>query len=211
LHISTAKELELFTNLFPLKDKRITSEVCVHHLYFTADDYDRYGNLIKCNPAIKAKENREALWQALLDDRLDIIATDHAPHTWDEKQKSYLEAPAGVPLVQHSLLMLLEAYHQQRISLERIVEKACHAPAQCFQVAERGYIREGYFADAVLVDLQGHTTVSKENILYQCAWSPFEGHTFPSAIHSTFVNGNRVFELGQQCNDIKGMRLRFDR
>ncbi|MEN9338781.1 MAG: hypothetical protein RIQ62_93 [Bacteroidota bacterium] len=211
LHISTAKELELFTNLFPLKDKRITSEVCVHHLYFTADDYDRYGNLIKCNPAIKAKENREALWQALLDDRLDIIATDHAPHTWDEKQKSYLEAPAGVPLVQHSLLMLLEAYHQQRISLERIVEKACHAPAQCFQVAERGYIREGYFADAVLVDLQGHTTVSKENILYQCAWSPFEGHTFPSAIHSTFVNGNRVFELGQQCNDIKGMRLRFNR
>lgn len=211
LHISTAKELELFTNLFPLKDKRITAEVCVHHLYFTADDYDRYGNLIKCNPAIKAKENREALWQGLLDDRLDIIATDHAPHTWDEKQKPYLEAPAGVPLVQHSLLMLLEAYHQKRISLERIVEKACHAPAQCFQVAERGYIREGYFADAVLVDLHGNTTVSKENLLYQCAWSPFEGHTFPSAIHSTFVNGNRVFALGQQANDSKGMRLRFDR
>ncbi len=145
LHISTEKELQLFTNLFPLKDKRITAEVCVHHLHFTADDYAQYGNLIKCNPAIKAKENREALWQALLDDRLDIIATDHAPHTWDEKQQDYVSAPAGVPLVQHSLYLLLEAYKAGKISLEKIVEKACHAPAICFEIEKRGYIREGIF------------------------------------------------------------------
>ncbi len=211
LHISTEKELQLFTNLFPLKDKRITAEVCVHHLYFTADDYEKYGNLIKCNPAIKAKENKEALWKALLDDRLDIIATDHAPHTWDEKQKPYLEAPAGVPLVQHSLLMLLEAFKEGRISLEKIVEKACHAPAQCFDVKSRGYIREGYFADMVLVDMNKSSTVTKETILYKCGWSPFEGHTFPASIAKTFVNGNLLFDEGKQVNDVKGMRLEFDR
>lgn len=211
LHISTEKELQLFTNLFPLTDKRITSEVCVHHLHFTADDYEQYGNLIKCNPAIKAKENREALWTALLDDRLDIIATDHAPHTWDEKQKPYSEAPAGVPLVQHSLLMLLEAYHEGRLSLEKIVEKACHAPAQCFQIKERGYIREGYFADAVLIDPNATTTVSKSNILYKCGWSPFEGHTFKGAIQKTFVSGNLVYDDGKIIEGTQGMRLRFER
>ena len=209
LHISTEKELQLFTNLFPLTEKRITAEVCVHHLHFTADDYAKQGNLIKCNPAIKSPENKEALWKALLDDRLDIIATDHAPHTWDEKQKPYREAPAGVPLVQHSLLMLLQAYHEGRISLEKIVEKACHAPAQCFEVRERGYLREGYFADCVLIDLQKSTTVSKENILYQCGWSPFEGHTFPASINKTFVNGNLIFDDGKQVSDEKGMRLKF--
>lgn len=211
LHISTAKELDLFTNLFPLADKKITSEVCVHHLHFTADDYERYGNLIKCNPAIKRAENKEALWQALLDDRLDIIATDHAPHTWEEKQKPYLEAPAGVPLVQHSLLMLLQARAEGRISLEKIVEKACHAPADCFQIAERGYIREGYFADAVLLDLNGSTAVSKANLLYKCGWSPFEGHTFPGRIVSTFVNGQRVYHEGHIREDIRGQRLEFSR
>lgn len=211
LHISTAKELELFTNLFPLEEKRITSEVCVHHLYFSADDYDQYGNLIKCNPAIKASHNREALWTALLDNRLDIIATDHAPHTWEEKIKPYAEAPAGVPLVQHSLLMLLEAYQQNKISLERIVEKACHAPAQCFQIKDRGYLREGFFADAVLVNLKRPYTVSKENLLYKCGWSPFEGHTFNSTIESTFVSGHRAYHNGVVNDEVKGMRLKFDR
>jgi dihydroorotase len=211
LHISTEKELQLFTNLFPLKDKRITAEVCVHHLHFTADDYAQYGNLIKCNPAIKAKENREALWQALLDDRLDIIATDHAPHTWDEKQQDYVSAPAGVPLVQHSLYLLLEAYKAGKISLEKIVEKACHAPAICFEIEKRGYIREGYFADAVLVNLNEKYTVTKENILYKCGWSPFEGHTFPALIHKTIVNGHVVYDQGVINEQSKGMRLHFDR
>jgi len=211
LHISTERELQLFTNMFPLKDKRITAEVCVHHLYFTADDYEQYGNLIKCNPAIKAAENKEALWKALLDDRLDIIATDHAPHTWEEKQKPYVDAPAGVPLVQHSLLMLLEAHKEGRISLEKLVEKACHAPAVCFDVNGRGFIREGYFADCVLVDLNKTTRVSKDTILYKCGWSPFEGHTFSSSIDKTFVNGNLLFDQGKQVDDVKGMRLSFDR
>ncbi len=211
LHITTAKEVNLFTNLFPLKDKRITSEVCVHHLHFTADDYEQQGNLIKCNPAIKASEHREAIWQALLDDRIDIIATDHAPHTWEEKQKPYSDAPAGLPLVQHSLLLLLQFYKEGRISLERIVDKACHAPAECFQVRERGYIREGYFADAVIVDLQESTTVSKQNILYKCAWSPFEGHRFPARIDKTFVSGRLVYTDGQVLEGKQGMRIQFDR
>jgi dihydroorotase len=211
LHISTARELQLFTNLFPLQQKRITAEVCVHHLHFTADDYPQYGNLIKCNPAIKAKENKEALWQALLDDRLDIIATDHAPHTFEEKQLPYTEAPAGIPLVQHSLYLLLQAYKEGRISLEKIVEKACHAPAICFDVRERGYLREGYFADAVLVDLNKNYKVGKENILYKCGWSPFEGQTFDSLIEKTFVNGHIAFENGSVNENEKGMRLSFDR
>ncbi len=211
LHISTEKELQLFTNLFPLKEKRITAEVCVHHLHFTADDYAQLGNLIKCNPAIKAKNHREALWKALLDDRLDIIATDHAPHTWDEKQKPYVDAPAGLPLVQHSLYVLLEAYKEGRISLEKIVEKACHAPAICFDVEKRGYINEGFFADAVLVDLSRNYTVSKENILYKCGWSPFEGHTFPAYIEKTIVNGNIVYDNGVFDESIKGRRLSFAR
>ncbi len=211
LHISTAKELQLFTNFFPLTEKRITSEVCVHHLHFTADDYRQYGNLIKCNPAIKAKENKAALWEALLDDRLDIIATDHAPHTWEEKQLPYQQAPSGVPLVQHSLPLMLQYVSEGKISIEKMVEKMCHAPAQCFQISKRGYIREGYFADLVLVKLNKPYNVTKGNILYKCGWSPFEGHTFPSTIETTIVNGNVVYENGVVNNTIKGARLLFER
>lgn len=211
LHISTAKEINLFTNMLPLNEKRITAEVCVHHLHFTADDYSQYGNLIKCNPAIKSPENKEALWKALLNDQLDIIATDHAPHTWNEKQLPYKEAPAGIPLVQHSLYILLDAHKKGKISLEKIVEKACHAPAQCFQISHRGYIREGYFADAVLVNLNKKTTVEQNNILYQCQWSPFKGHTFSSQIEKTFVNGNLVFDNGNILDNKMGMRLTFER
>ncbi len=211
LHISTAKELQLFTNLFPLKDKRITSEVCVHHLHFTADDYARYGNRIKCNPAIKAPENKAALWDALLDDRLDIIATDHAPHTWEEKQQPYQKAPSGVPLVQHSLLLMLQYVKEGRISLEKVVEKMSHAPAQCFQIANRGYIREGYHADLVLVDMNNGYRVDKHNILYKCGWSPFEGHMFPASVKYTFVNGQVAYKDGQVDDTVRGLRLRFDR
>lgn len=211
LHISTAKELQLFTNMLPLEDKRITSEVCVHHLHFTADDYATYGNLIKCNPAIKAAENKAALWEALLDDRLDIIATDHAPHTWEEKQLPYQQAPAGVPLVQHSLLLMLQCVKEGKISIEKVVEKMCHAPAKCFQIAERGFVREGYYADLVLVDMHDKTTVSKSNILYKCGWSPFEGHDFPATIRYTFVNGEVAFEDGQISTAVRGKRLSFDR
>lgn len=211
LHISTAKELQLFTNLFPLKDKRITSEVCVHHLHFTADDYPQYGNLIKCNPAIKAPENKAALWEALLDDRLDIIATDHAPHTWEEKQQPYLQAPAGVPLVQHSLLLMLKYVQEGKIGIEKVVEKMSHAPADCFEIAERGYIREGYHADLVLVDLQGSTKVTKENIYYKCNWSPFEGQEFPAKVCYTIVNGNVAYEDGKVNDIVRGERLSFNR
>jgi dihydroorotase len=211
LHISTARELQLFGNMLPLTDKMITSEVCVHHLHFTADDYARYGNLIKCNPAIKAAENKEALWAALLDDRLDIIATDHAPHTWEEKQQPYQKAPSGVPLVQHSLPLMLQYVQQGRISIEKVVEKMCHAPAQCFRIAKRGYIREGYHADLVLVDMQNGQTVTKGNILYKCGWSPFEGHTFPASVHTTFVNGVIVYENGMVIDGTMGQRLKFER
>lgn len=211
LHISTARELQLFSNMMPLDKKRITSEVCVHHLHFTADDYARLGNLIKCNPAIKAAENRDALWEALLDDRLDIIATDHAPHTWEEKQHPYGQAPAGLPLVQHSLLMMLDYAHQGKISLEKVVQKMAHAPAQCFQVRERGFIREGYFADLVLVDLGQTTRVTKENLLYKCGWSPLEGTQFPAKITHTIVSGNVVYEQGKIVEGSHGMRLEYDR
>jgi dihydroorotase len=211
LHISTEKELQLFTNMIPLKEKRITAEVCVHHLHFTSDDYARLGNLIKCNPAIKAPHNREALWQALLDDRLDVIATDHAPHTWEEKNEPYEKAHAGVPLVQHSLLLMLHYYKQGKISLEKTVQKMSHAVAECFQIKDRGYIREGYFADLVMVDLNKSTAVTKENILYKCAWSPFEGENFLAAITHTFVSGNLVYGNGQWNESIKGKRLTFER
>lgn len=211
LHISTAKELQLFTNLIPLEEKRITSEVCVHHLHFTADDYATLGNKIKCNPAIKSKENKAALWEALLDDRLDIIATDHAPHAIDEKSGDYDHAHAGLPLVQHSLQLMLHQYKQGRISLEKMVEKMAHAPAKCFQIRDRGFIREGYFADLVLVDLNQPYTVSKENILYKCGWSPLEGFTFPATIAMTFVNGYPVYENGRVDASYRGMRLQFNR
>jgi len=211
LHITTEKELQLFTNLFPLKDKRITSEVCVHHLHFTSDDYARLGNRIKCNPAIKAPHNKEALWKALLDDRLDVIATDHAPHTQAEKNEPYEKAPAGLPLVQHPLLLLLHYYKQGRISLEKIAEKMSHAVADCFQIKERGYIREGYHADLVIVDLHTSSTVTKENILYKCGWSPLENFSFPASVCQTFVNGNLVYDNGVWNESQMGQRLVFDR
>ena len=211
LHISTEKELLLFTNMFPLKQKRITAEVCVHHLHFTSDDYARLGNKIKCNPAIKAPHNREGLWKALLDDRLDVIATDHAPHTVEEKNEPYEKAHAGLPLVQHSMLLLLHYYKQGKISLEKIVEKMSHAVADCFQIKDRGYIREGYFADVVLIDMKQQTKVSKENILYKCGWSPLEGFEFPATITHTFVNGHLVYGNGIWDETNKGMRLSFNR
>jgi dihydroorotase len=211
LHISTEKELALFDNKQRLEAKKITSEVCVHHLHFTADDYGRLGNLIKCNPAIKAASNKAALWSALLDDRLDIIATDHAPHTWEEKLQPYKTAPAGVPLVQHSVLLMLDYVKSGALSIEKMVEKMSHAPAKCFQIADRGYIREGYKADVVMVDLNRPYTVDKSNILYKCNWSPFEGHAFSSTIVRTLVNGHVVYENGRIVDAPFGQRLQFDR
>jgi dihydroorotase len=211
LHISTEKELQLFTNLLPLKEKRITAEVCVHHLHFTSNDYAALGNKIKCNPAIKAPGNKEALWKALLDDRLDVIATDHAPHTWAEKNEPYEKAHAGLPLVQHSVLLMLHYYKRGKISLEKIVEKMSHAVADCFQIKERGYIREGYHADLVIVDLNQPATIKKENILYKCGWSPLEEFTFPASITHTFINGNLVYGNGVWNESKKGERLKFER
>ncbi len=211
LHISTEKELQLFTNLIPLKDKKITAEVCVHHLHFTSDDYEQLGNRIKCNPAIKSPNNKAALWPALLDDRLDVIATDHAPHTWDEKNEPYEKAHAGLPLVQHSLALMLYYYKEGKIKLEKIVEKMSHAVATCFEMEDRGFIREGYFADLALVDLNKPFTVGKENTLYKCGWSPLEGFHFPSSVTHTFINGNLVYENGVFDESNKGMRLKFDR
>jgi len=179
-------------------------------LHFTANDYAQLGNLIKCNPAIKAPENKEALWKALLDDTLDIIATDHAPHTWDEKQLPYQQAPSGLPLIQHSLLLMLQYAQQGSISLEKLVQKMCHAPAQCFNIDKRGYLREGYHADMVLVNLNKTSTVTNQNILYKCGWSPFAGHTFPASVVYTLVNGNVVYENGQILNGIYGQRLAFN-
>lgn len=211
LHISTEKELQLFGNMMPLAEKRITAEVCVHHLHFTADDYDRLGYKIKCNPAIKAPHNKEALWKALLDDRLDIIATDHAPHLLTEKEGPYEQAHAGLPLVQHPLLLMLYYHKEGRISLEKIAEKMCHAPALCFQVANRGFIREGYFADLVVVDPDRPFTVNTENIFYKCGWSPLENFHFPASIAGTFVNGHRVYDQGSFDESVKGQRLTFNR
>jgi dihydroorotase len=211
LHISTEKELSLFENKIPLKDKKITAEVCVHHLHFTADDYERLGYLIKCNPAIKSAGNKEALWKALLEDRLDVIATDHAPHTLQEKQPPYEHAHAGLPLVQHSLLLMLKYYKEGKISLEKIAEKMSHTVADCFKIDNRGYIREGYFADMVIVDLNENTTVTKENILYKCGWSPLENEIFPASITYTFVNGNCVFTNNKFDESLKGERLSFNR
>ena len=211
LHISTEKELQLFGNMQPLKDKRITAEVCVHHLHFTANDYAQLGYKIKCNPAIKAPHNKAALWQALLDDRLDVIATDHAPHLLSEKEGDYEHAHAGLPLVQHPLLLMLHYYQQGKITLEKIVEKMSHAVADCFHIKERGYIREGYYADLVVANLQASTTVRKANILYKCGWSPLEGFVFPAAIEQTFINGNRVYGNGIWDESLKGQRLKFSK
>jgi dihydroorotase len=197
--------------MFPLKEKRITAEVCVHHLHFTSDDYARLGNKIKCNPAIKAPHNRDGLWKALLDDRLDVIATDHAPHTLEEKNEPYEKAHAGLPLVQHSVLLMLHYYKQGKISLEKLAEKMSHAVADCFQIKDRGYIREGYFADLVLIDMKQQTKILKENILYKCGWSPLEGFEFPATITHTFVNGHLVYGNGIWDESNKGMRLSFNR
>jgi dihydroorotase len=211
LHISTEKELQLFGNMLPLKEKRITAEVCVHHLHFTADDYATHGYNIKCNPAIKAPHNKAALWQALLDDRLDVIATDHAPHTREEKQGAYESAHAGLPLVQHPLLLMLYYHQLGWISLEKIAEKMSHAVADCFNISQRGYIREGYHADLVVVDTAMKQTVAKENVLYKCGWSPLEGFTFPAAVTNTMVNGHMVYGNGVFDESKRGIRMQFER
>ena len=211
LHLSSAKETGLFDNSIPLEEKRITAEVCVHHLWFDSSDYQEKGTLIKWNPAIKTAKDKEALWDALLDDRLDVIATDHAPHTIEEKTNTYFKASSGGPLVQHSLPAMIDFYHQGKISLEKIVDKMCHAPAKCFKVEKRGFVREGYFADLVIVDVNARTKVGKDNILYKCGWSPFEGHTFKSKITHTFVNGNLIYNNGEFDETEKGKRLLFER
>ena len=210
-HVSTAKETTLFRNDIPLEEKQITSEVCVHHLWFSDQDYKEKGTHIKWNPAVKTVADRQGLWKALLDDRLDIIATDHAPHTLEEKSNSYLKAPSGGPLVQHALLALLEKVSEKVISIEKLVEKACHNPAIIFQIENRGFIREGYYADLVLIDLKAPQTVCKENILYKCGWSPFEGTTFSSSVTHTFVNGVLIYHEGVFNNEVKGKRITFNR
>ena len=210
-HLSTKKETNLFSNDKPLLEKKITAEVCVHHLWFSEEDYKTKGTRIKWNPAVKSKKDRDGLWEALLDDRIDVIATDHAPHTIEEKRNKYTQAPSGGPLVQHALVALLEMYHNGKISLEKIVEKACHNPAILFQIKERGYIREGYKADLVLVDLKSPWTVHKENILYKCQWSPFEGTTFKSKVTHTFVNGILTYENFKFPNKSIPQRLTFKR
>ncbi len=211
LHISSAKELSLFENTSNLNDKKITAEVCIHHLFFDNNDYEKYGTRIKWNPAVKTTNDKEELFKALLDNRLDVIATDHAPHTIDEKNNTYFKAPSGGPLVQHSLLAMLEFYKEGKISLEKIVEKMCHAPAQLFKIDKRAYIREGYWADLVLVDLDAKQKVDKSNIYYKCGWSPFEGRVFNSKILYTFVNGNIVYDNGKFNEEIKGKALIFNR
>jgi len=210
-HLSTAKETALFRNDIPIEEKQITSEVCVHHLWFSDQDYKEKGTHIKWNPAVKTAADREGLWTALLDDRLDIIATDHAPHTLEEKSNSYLKAPSGGPLVQHALLALLEKVSEKVLSIEKLVEKACHNPAIIFQIENRGFIKEGYFADLVLIDPKAPQTVCKENILYKCGWSPFEGTTFSSSVTHTFVNGVLMYHEGTFNDDIKGKRITFNR
>ena len=211
LHISTADELKLFNNTIPLKEKRITSEVCVHHLYFNSNDYESLGSLIKCNPAIKSVDHQTALLQGLLSDKLDIIATDHAPHTFAEKQQNYFSAPSGVPLVQHSLQIMLDFYHKGLISLEKIVEKMSHAPAECFGIKNRGYIEEGFAADVAIVDINIPYQITDENIAYHCKWSPLLEKTMKGAVLSTMVNGNLVWHDGQIKEDVKGERLKFIR
>lgn len=211
LHISTAEETELFDNSIPLSQKRITAEACVHHLFFDAADYATHGNNIKCNPAIKDKRHKDMILQAVLENKIDIIATDHAPHTADEKNQHYSKAPSGLPLVQHSFQIMMDLHKEGKISLEKIIEKMCHAPADCFLIKERGYADEGYWADLMLFDIHQPHTVSQANILYKCGWSPFEKHTFGTSILKTFVNGNLVFDNGKIIEGTNGKRLLFDR
>ncbi len=209
LHISSAEEIALFSNALPLEQKKITAEICVHHLHFSSDDYALQGNKIKCNPAIKAPEHKIKLLEALLNDNFDVVATDHAPHTLEEKNLPYLKAPAGLPLVQHGLQLMLQFYFEKKISLARIVEKMCHAPAQLFGVKDRGFLREGYYADAFIIDLNANQKISKSNIFYKCGWSPLEGKTMKGIVTDTFVNGNIVYMNGKFDESSNGMRLRF--
>jgi len=210
-HLSTAKEMKLFTNKIPLEEKKITAEACIHHLWFTNEDYDKKGTLIKWNPAVKTQADKDALWEALLDDRIDVIATDHAPHTLEEKKNPYTSAPSGGPLVQHAVVAMFEAFHQGKISVEKIVEKMAHNPAKIFKIEKRGFIKEGYYADLAIVNAGLPWSVKKENILYKCGWSPFEGFTFKSRITHTFVNGELVYNNFKVKDARAGMRLEFDR
>ena len=210
-HLSTGKETKLFTNKIPLKDKKITAEVCVHHLWFSEEDYNTKGTLIKWNPAVKTSKDRDELWKAFLDGRIDVLATDHAPHTQEEKNQVYTKAPSGGPLVQHALVAMLEAHHKGKISLEKLVEKMCHNPAILFQIEKRGYIKEGYFADLVIVNLNKPWSVNKQNILYKCGWSPFEGTTFKSRVTHTILNGHLVYENSKISEKKYAKRLTFNR
>ncbi len=210
-HLSTAKETELFRNDIPLEEKQITAEVCIHHLWFSDKDYAEKGTHIKWNPAVKTEDDRQGLWEALLDDRIDVIATDHAPHTLEEKNNIYTKAPSGGPLVQHAIPAILEKVKEGVISIEKAVEKMSHNPAKLFQIEKRGFIKEGYFADLVLIDTDKPQTVSKDTILYKCGWSPFEGTTFSSSITHTFVNGNLMYKNGVFNDEIKGKRITFNR
>ncbi len=210
-HLSTAKETELFTNEIPLEEKMITAEICVHHLWFSNKDYGKKGTFIKWNPAIKTEKDRLGLWDALLDDRLDVIATDHAPHTLEEKKRVYTKAPSGGPLVQHALLAMMEMVRNEKITIEKMAEKMCHNPAILFKIEKRGFIKEGYFADLVLIDANKDQVVEKENILYKCGWSPFEGTHFHTTVSKTFVNGNLIYDKGEFNDEIKGKRLIFNR
>lgn len=211
LHITTERELELFEALVPLEKKRITAEVCVHHLFFNDKDYEQLGNRIKCNPAIKTKQDQQALFQGLLNDKLDIVAADHAPHTLEEKSAPYALAPSGLPLIQHSLSIMLDFYHRGKISLEEIVRKMCHAPADCFSIDSRGYLDEGSFADIVIIDPNEVTSVNSDNIAYKCGWSPLEGRTFTGSVEQVYVNGILNVDKEKIVNDVPGKRLTFNR
>ena len=210
-HLSTAQETDLFRNDIPLNEKKITAEVCVHHLWFSSEDYKTKGTLIKWNPAVKNQVDQDALWKALNDDRIDVLATDHAPHTQEEKNNKYASAPSGAPLVQHALLALLTAVGKGKISIEKLVQKACHNPAILFEIEKRGYVKEGFYADLVLVDLNKKTLVTEESLLYQCKWSPFEGETFEAKIDTTWVNGSCVYDKGIVIEKKAGKRLTFNR
>lgn len=211
LHISTAEEVDLFRNDIPLKEKKITAEACVHHLWFSDEDYNQYGNQIVCNPAIKTANDRAKIWEGLLSNKIDVIATDHAPHTWEEKSLPYPSCPSGVPLVQHSVLMILEKTLEGVLSIEKLVEKMSHAVADCFQIKDRGYLREGYFADIILVNPQQGYTVTKENIAYKCGWSPLEGFRFGHSIDYTFISGMLAQQGGKVILPPSGQRISFDR
>ena len=211
LHISSARELDLFDNSIPLHEKKITAEACIHHLWFNDKDYDEKGTLIKWNPAVKTQHDQESILKAVLDDRIDVIATDHAPHTLDEKNNNYFNAPSGGPLVQHSLVAMMELQREGKISMERLVEKMCHNPAILFNINKRGFLREGYYADLVIVDPANPWKVGKENIYAKCGWSPFEEETFNAAVTHTIVSGHLAYANGVFDESIKGQRLLFDR